>query len=285
MKHLLSVLLVLLLTASTALLANEFWLEPTRFVVAPGARVHLRRLSGEDFRGQPWAGRRARLELLRHYAPGAPFLDLLTASASAANPTATTDTIQSTVTLHQPGTHLVALVTNNAIITLEAARFSAYLQQEGLDNVLALREQRGQTTEPGREAYRRCAKTLVQAGPPNPADTARAWARPVGLPLELVPEQNPYHLAPEAPMTVRVLRAGQPVAGQLVVLWRRGAQPQALLQKIRSNQNGRVLLHLSGPGQYLVSTVRMESAPAAAGADWQSTWSTLTFGLPGKARL
>ncbi|NVO32902.1 DUF4198 domain-containing protein [Hymenobacter lapidiphilus] len=275
MKRALPVLLLLM--AATAGLAGEFWLEPARFVVAPGTRIHLRRLAGEDFQGQPWGGRRARLELLRHYAPGAAPTDLLAAAA-------TPDTIQSTVTLRQPGTHLVALVTNNALITLEADKFSAYLHQEGLDNVLALREQRGHTDQPGREAYRRCAKTLVQAGPPSPTDTASAWARPVGLPLELVPEQNPYTLGPEGALTVRVLRAGQPVPGQLVLLWRRGAQPRALLQKLRSNQNGRVLLHLSGPGQYLVSTVHMESALAASGADWQSTWSTLTFGVPGKTR-
>ena len=278
MRRLPSALLVLLLTATTAALAHEFWLEPARFIVAPGTSVHLRRLAGEDFRGEAWAGRSGRLVLLRHYAPGTAPADL---RLSASSPD---DTIQSTVTFTQPGTHLVALATNNAAITLEADKFSAYLQEEGLDNVLALREQRGQTSAPGREAYRRCAKTLVQAGAPNPADTARAWARPVGLPLELVPEQNPYLLGPEAPLTVRVLRHGQPVAGQLVLLWRRGAQPRALLQKLRSNQNGRVLLHLSGPGPYLVSTVRMESVPAATGADWQSTWSTLTFGLAGKTR-
>ncbi|NVO85139.1 DUF4198 domain-containing protein [Hymenobacter terrestris] len=275
MKRALPVLL--LLTAATAGLAHEFWVEPVRFVVAPGTSVHLRRFSGEDFLGEAWTGRSARLILFRHYSPGVASTDLLAAATAA-------DTIQSTVTLRQPGTHLVALATNNALITLEAEKFSAYLHEEGLDNVLALREQRGQTSQPGREAYRRCAKTLVQAGTLSPTDTARAWARPVGLPLELVPEQNPYTLGPDAPLTVRVLRAGQPVAGQLVLLWRRGAQPRALLQKLRSNQNGRVLLHLSGPGQYLVSTVRMESAPAATGADWQSTWSTLTFGVAGKAR-
>ncbi|WP_019947929.1 DUF4198 domain-containing protein [Hymenobacter aerophilus] len=278
MKPLSPASLLLLLAAASAALAHEFWLEPARFVVAPGTRVHLRRLTGENFTGEGWAGRYGRLELLRHYAPAMPPADLRPAAA------APDDSIQSTVTFTEPGTHLVALATNNATITLEADKFTAYLREEGLDNVLALREQRGQTAAPGREAYRRCAKTLVQAGPYNPADTARAWARSVGLPLELVPEQNPYGLAAGAPLTVRVLRAGQPVAGQLVLLWRRGARPRPLLQKLRSNQNGRVLLHLSGPGQYLVSTVRMESAPAATGADWQSTWSTLTFGVPGKAR-
>ena len=270
--------LLLLLLAATAGLAHEFWLEPARFWVAPGATVHLRRFSGENFEGEAWTGRSARLTSFRHYAPGQPLTDLLPAATAA-------DTIHSTVTLRQPGTHLVALATNNALLTLPAEKFTAYLREEGLDYVLAQRQQRGQTDAPGREAYRRCAKTLVQAGPYAATDTARAWARPVGLPLELVPEQNPYGLRPGAAFTVRVLRDGQPAAGQLVLLWRRGARPLALLSKLRSNQNGRVLLHLPAPGEYLVSTVHMQPAAAPADADWQSTWSTLTFGLADRNRL
>lgn len=280
MRRLLPVLL--LLAATTATLAHEFWLEPARYWVRPGASVHLRRFSGEDFTGEAWTGRSTRLTLFRHYAPGAAAPANLLPATPAAPPF---DTIQSTVTLRQPGTHLVALATNNAFITLEADKFSAYLKEEGLDNVLALRAQRNQTAEPGREAYRRCAKTLVQAGPVLPADTARAWARPVGLPLELVPDQNPYTLRPGAGLTVQVLLDGRPVAGQLVLLWRRGARPRPLLAKLHSNQNGRVLLPLPEAGQYLVSTVRMVAAPAGTGADWQSTWSTLSFGLGAPNRL
>ncbi len=105
----------------------------------------------------------------------------------------------------------------------------------------------------------------------------------MGLPLELVPEQNPYALRPGASLTVRVLADGRAQAGQLVQVWqRRPGQPLRVF-KLRSNQNGRVLFRISEPGQYLVSTVRMVPA-ALPEADWQSTWSTLTFGFQLPAR-
>jgi len=256
-------------------LAREFWLQPSAFFAAPGTRLRINVVVGTNFTGKQWAGPGSRVTLFCHYAPGAATHHLLPAS----------DTLPSSILFAQPGTHLVALATDNAFSTLAAAPFTAYLQAEGLTDALARRELRHETDQPGREAYRRCAKTLVQVGPATTAtDTARAWGRPLGLPLELVPEQNPYRLAPGAAFTVRVLLAGQPLAGQQVVLWRRGTLPQALISKLRSNQNGRVLFRLSEPGEYLVSTVRIEPAPIAVTADWQSTWSTLTFGLAGPKR-
>ncbi|GGG47388.1 DUF4198 domain-containing protein [Hymenobacter glacieicola] len=265
------------LIAGTAL-ANEFWLEPAQFFVLPGATVHVRRLTGPDFRGQAWAGRSNRVTQLLHYAPGAEAANLLP-------PATPPDTLATTLTLRQSGTHLVALVTNNAFTTLPAAQFTAYLQTEGLDYALAQRQLRGQTGQPGREAYRRCAKTLIQVGPAAAPDTARTWARVVGQPLELIPEQNPPALASGAGLTVRVLAEGRPVAGQMLRLWYRG--PTSLprvISTLRSNQNGRVLFRLSGAGEYLVGAVRMVPAPATQSADWQSTWSTLTFGVSKQKR-
>jgi uncharacterized GH25 family protein len=263
-----------LLLSGTAL-AREFWLQPAAFVVSPGTRLRVSLLIGENFTGRQWAGPGSRITQFEHYAPG-------TAPHALLPPA---DTLATTILFAQPGTHLVALATSNAFSTLAAGPFNAYLRAEGLTAALARRELRHETDQPGREAYRRCAKTLLQAGPATATDTARVWARPVGLPLELVPEQNPYRLAPGAAFTVRVLLAGQPLAGQQVVLWRRGAQPQALLSKLRSNQNGRVLFRLSEPGEYLVSTVHMEPGLTGSAADWQSTWSTLTFALTGPKRL
>jgi uncharacterized GH25 family protein len=173
---------------------------------------------------------------------------------------------------------MVTLATNNAFLTLEADKFNSYLKEDGLDYILLARQKRGSLNKPGREAYRRCAKTLVLAGSPNSADTARAWSRPTGLPLDLVPEQNPYTLRAGTSFTVRVLADGQPQPGQLVKLWQRSPGQPVRVNKLYSNQNGRVLFRLSVPGQYMVSTVRMVPATGPE-ADWQSTWSTLTFGF------
>ncbi|WP_426490857.1 DUF4198 domain-containing protein [Hymenobacter sp. 102] len=273
-KYLFLSLSVLVVTAAAA---REFWLEPTRFQVLPGAQVHIRRLIGSNFQGEAWAGKRNRLISFWHFAPGQPPASLL------ALPTAS-DTLASTVTLAQPGTHLLALTTDNAYLSLSAADFAAYVEQENLQATGTQPPSPDNATKLVRESYRRCAKTLVQAGPAVLTDTARAWARVLNLPLELVPEQNPYTLAPGAAFTVRVLRSGRPVAGQPVALWLRGHRPQALLHRLRSNQNGRVLFRLSEAGEYLASTVYLQPTPSGFPADWQSTWSTLTFGIVGKKR-
>jgi uncharacterized GH25 family protein len=110
-----------------------------------------------------------------------------------------------------------------------------------------------------------------------------AWRHIYGLPLELVPEQNPYRLVADKSLTVRVLRGGKPASGAAVQIWQR--QPNGLPTthfSTRANQNGRILLRLSGPGPYLLAAVDMTAAPAKLRdrADWQSTWASLTFAGP-----
>ena len=180
---------------------------------------------------------------------------------------------------------MVVLQSTSSFIELPAEQFTAYLREEGLDYALKQRQERDETALPGRETYFRCAKTLIQVG--EAAATApasdSACRRAYGLPLELVPEQNPYRQAADKALTVRVLRAGKPAFGAAVQVWQR--QPGGLHTThftMRANQNGRILLRLSGPGPYLVATVDMRAAPARlrARADWQSAWASLTFAGP-----
>lgn len=190
----------------------------------------------------------------------------------------------STMHLHgreQPGTHLLALATNNTFLTLPADSFNTYLTAEELDNILLIRKERGESAKPAREAYRRCTKTLVQVGAPISA--GNAFAHVAGLPLELIPEQNPYTLRAGAALTVRVLADGKPLPGALVKLWHRDVKKNVEKIAVRSNQNGRVLFHLSTPGTYLISTMRMHLSADPQMADWQSTWSSLTFGFVSRA--
>ncbi|UYZ59472.1 DUF4198 domain-containing protein [Hymenobacter latericus] len=254
--------------------ANEFWLQPVRFVVAPGSRVHLGRWVGQQFRGERWAGTSQRLAELVHLQPGGRKANL-TAMARQA------DTLQTSVLLEQAGTHLLALQTNNASLGFTGPAFSDYLRAEGLNDVLALRQRRGQAVAPAREQYRRCAKTLIRVGTPAPADTT--WQRHLGHPLEILLEQNPYTLRPGAALTVVVLAAGRPAPNQALRAWLRphaGGTTQHFT--LRTNNNGRTLLRLLQPADVLLSTVRMEPHPTPAAADWQSTWATLTFAFPGR---
>jgi hypothetical protein len=282
-----------LLLASSAVLANEFWLQPAIFRVAVGAAVPLRLLVGTDFAGVAWTRPTRRVQRFVHLEPGSP------ADSTDLRPALLADSVATAMQCRIPGTHTVALTSTLAFSELTATEFTAYLRAQGLDKALLYRQQQGQTTtKPGREAYRRCAKTLVlaTAGPraaASPADTI--YRHSLHLPLELVPEQNPYYLRPGAALTLRVLRHGQPAPGVLVRFWDAspvatgGRNPTMMAQKryfsTRANINGRVLLRLSGNGPFLAAATYLEAAPAelAGRADWLSTWATLTFGGPGPA--
>ncbi|GAA3933305.1 hypothetical protein GCM10022406_17470 [Hymenobacter algoricola] len=265
--------LILLLAGAATAVAHEFWLLPPRFFVAPGTRQNIHVFVGESFTGERWAGKSRRLTSFVQYTP----TDTLNLTKAASQ----TDTLHTAVELRQPGIHMVALSTNNAFIELEAGKFNAYLKEDGLDNVLALRQQRQELAKPGREAYRRCAKTLIQVGAPSSEAAKTTYGAVAGHPLELVPDQNPYALKIGASLTVQVLADGQPLRGALVQVWQRTPGQPTQISKLRSNQNGRVLFRLNGAGSYMVSTVRMEPATDLKTADWQSTWATLTFGVAG----
>ena len=266
-----------LLLFATAALGHEFWLAPASYRVAVGAPVPIKLLVGENFRGEAWPRPTRRVRR---------FVRLGPADSTDLRPALLADSVAPVVRCATPGTHLVVLTSQPAFIELPADKFTAYLKEEGLTPALRQRETTGvAATKPGREAYRRCAKTLLLAGPLGPAAADTAYRRVLGLPLELVPEQNPYRLAPGAALTVRLLRQGQPVAGALVQVWETG-QPAARHFSTHTNQQGRLLLRLPGAGPYLLAAVQMEAAPPALAprADWLSTWASLTFGGPAGAR-
>lgn len=279
-----------LLLLATAGLAREFWLAPASYRVVVGAPVPLALLVGENFAGQPWARPTRRVRRFVRFGPGS------AADSTDLRPALLADSLAPTMRCAGPGTHLLALTSRLAFVEeMPAAAFTAYLRAEGLGEALRQRQETGATTKPGREAYRRCAKALVLATqgphlPPAAADTA--FGRVLGLPLELVPEQNPYRLRPGAALTVRVVRQGQPVPGALVHVWQ-ASPPEAKPDTVpavthftaHTNAQGRLLLRVSGPGPYLLATVHIENASAALAArtDWLSTWASLTFGGPGAA--
>ena len=278
-------LLPFLLLATVAL-AHEVWLEAPRFRLQPGDTVHVRAFVGENFAGGPWSTKAAKVHRLMRFGPTPADTTNLTPKNFAE-----ADTFRTAFAFAQPGTHLVLLQSTSSFIELPADKFNAYLREEGLDFALKLRQENEQTTQPGRETYSRCIKALLQVGDPAlvPLAADSACRRAYGLPLELVPEQNPYRLAADKALTVRVLRLGKPAFGAAVQVWQR--QPGGLPTThytTRANQSGRILLRLSGPGPYLLSTVDMRPAPARlrTRADWQSTWASLTFaGPPAALRL
>lgn len=278
--------LVLFALAAIVCSAHQFWVQPARFRVAPGERVEVSLLVGDGFPGESRARKPSHVRsFFAHTPDGRVEIE----GAEGADPAGA---------FVAGGRGVITLVyeSNASGIELGGAQFEAYLREEGLEHVIELRAAAGESDRPGREAYSRVAKALVLVGE-DPGAFA-AWSEPLALPIELVPETNPYAMADKGRFRVRLLRDGVPAPGVLVKALRRNADAleahdaahnagedhsHAAWQSARTDELGVAELVLDGPGQWLLAAVMMERVSDNPAHDWRSLWASLTFELaPGE---
>lgn len=258
--------LLALLLSAPAVSAHDLWIEPGAYAPAPGQRVAVRLRLGQGFRGDPVP---RDPKLLERFAA-------LGAQEEAAIPGVPNTEPAGFVSFPSPGLRTLVYDSRREPVELDAAKFEEYLREEGLEKVISLRKERGQSAAPGREVFSRCAKALVAVGGKEAG--GRGYDRVAGLPLELVPEKNPYSLAGRGELPVRLLYQGKPLEGVLVMALQKGRAGEAV--SARTDRKGRVALRLDRPGAWLVKAVHMIPAPKEAGADWESFWASLTFEIP-----
>jgi uncharacterized GH25 family protein len=262
-RRFLSLTLLALLSAAS-LSAHDFWIEPSTFQPAPGQRVVVRLRVGQHFRGDPVPRDPALLQRFSLVGP---------AGGETPVPGIPGGEPAGYATAAAPGLSLLTYASGRSSVELDAAKFESYLSEEGLEKISALRARKGQSAEPVKEVFSRCAKAILAVGG---AGGGAGFDRVLGLALELVPEKDPTTLGAGGELPVRLLWQGKPLAGALVVAMPR-ERPDARVTA-RSDAAGRVTLRLDRPGVWLVKAVQMIPAPAdAAGADWESFWASLTF--------
>jgi len=106
--------------------------------------------------------------------------------------------------------------------------------------------------------------------------------RPAGLTLELVPEADPYALAPGSKLSLRLLYEGRPLQGALVFALDDTSKFDPA--RARTDDKGRVTMSLPRAGRWLIEAEHMVRAPTGVDADWESFWASVTFSLPGGTR-
>lgn len=239
--------------------AHDWWLEPLPAVAAPAAAIELAATVGVA-----WQGERVRRDprRIRRFIATDALGERPVDGAPGADPLGA-------LVLRAPGTTVVAFESEPARAFLRPAEFEAYLKEEGLESILALRAERGHADRIGVEQYFRCAKTLVS----TPA--ARLADRAVGLPLELIADGDLTRLAVGGELRVQLLWRGAPQPGVLVAALER--QHAAAPVAARTDADGRVELALPHGGTWLVKAVHMVAAPAETRLDWESWWASLTF--------
>jgi uncharacterized GH25 family protein len=262
-------LFALTLLGSTPAAAHDFWIQPAQFRLSGPGTITLTLQVGhgpERQRSQIRAGRITRFAAI---GPDGTARDLRPGLHIG-------DDSDAGLALPVEGAHMLVLETDDhAQSHLPAARYNAYLADEGLTPVAAARAVTHRIDAEGSESYRRIAKSIVQIG--NAGDQNQA-TRPFGLPLEIVPERSPYALPPSASLPVRVLLHGQPLGGALIKLTAldHDAVP---VEAHRTDPQGRAVFALPVQGSWQFNVVWSEPQAADAATEYETSFSSLSFGF------
>lgn len=258
-----SALILCFLAIFFAAQAHEFWLAFQKFMVNVGDTVPVSFLVGEDFNGETWEGKMTSFYL--YNAQGKESI----ADVFPAKPTEKTN-----LTFKTEGTHLLAFNSQNKLIELEPDKFLAYLEEDGLTEVIAMRKKRNETEKKGRESYQRCAKALVQVG----SKMDNTFKTKVKHTLEFLPEQNPYQLQAGDKLSFKLVFKNKVLPNTLVKIWHK-KEGKLKKSEQRTDSKGMIAFEMEKQGEYMISAVQMIPHKVAKEADWQSYWASFTFGF------
>jgi uncharacterized GH25 family protein len=238
--------MLLLLFACTSAYAHDFWIEPSTFRPAAGARLAVALRVGEQWKGEPVPRRPSRIESF-----------VLRSSSGARDIPGLTDRDPAgIITVEEAGISTISYRGNFAQLELSREKFLAYLNEEGATGLPV-----GDGVQ--RERYRRFSKSLVRVG------DARGIPQPLNERFELVVLDDPWS---DAPLRLRAVFDAKPVPDLAVfALSRDGARLQG-----RTDKDGVVSFALKN-GVWLLKATRITAAPKDSGVDWESNWASLTF--------
>jgi len=253
--------------------AHDFWVQPSEYWISPDALTSMTLQVGHGpFRQRsPIPARR--ITRFQAITPGGAMVDLheqLRPGQAAQD---------GDFRLKDPGTYVLVLQTDNGAQThLPSIRFNDYLKVEGLTPALEQRARLHRMDADGSERYGRCAKSIVQVGPAGAGSQSQV-SKPVGLPLEIVPEANPYGVPRPAALPVRVMYAGRPLPGALVKLTnlKDDASP---FEMHLTDQDGRTSFTMPSSGAWLLNVIWTKALPPSAETDFETVFSSLSFGFP-----
>jgi len=245
--------------------ARDFWMQPKRFRIKTGEMLSVGFKVGENFAGERWEFIKDRIQRMEwHQAKTIQDIKKLVTDGEKEN---------LNLALSKEGTHLFVFESAEELIRMDGEKFNEYLREKGLDEALQQRTKQNMLTDSASEFCSRHSKLLVQAG----YNTDGTYHKEVGLPIEIIPLQNPYSRKIGDRIAFRILYLGRPVFGARVKIFNLHNN-RTTIQNIYTQQDGTVETTVSNPGSWLVSVVKMIPSQDP-GADWRSYWGTLAFGI------
>ena len=260
-------LILAALGAATAANAHDFWVQPRSFNPAVGQPDPVTIEVGHGPFRSRWSGALDRVVLFRNVSTRGK-VDL----KPVLHPTPDQDAILS---FSAPGTQMLLFESTDALSNLPSIRYNDYAKIEGLTPALEYRAKNGQMQANGRESYSRRCKALINVGTggkPNPAIT-----QPVGFALEIVPAVSPYALKPGQLLPVQVLFQGKPLAGALVKLTNLEFDVRPVSMHL-TDAAGRAQFEIPRTGDWLINVIWTQPIKGNPDADFETTFSSLTFG-------
>ena len=268
-----ALLLVLLVCSRASLVAaHDFWLQPNEFWVGPDAPTSITLQVGHGSSRQRSPVPAQRIARFQALTPDGAVVDL---HGQLRLGEATRD---GSFQFEKPGAYVLVLQTDDrAQAHLPAQRFNDYLRAEGLTPALDQRARLHLMDADGSERYSRCAKSIVHVGPLD-RRTQSQVSKPLGLPLEIVPEADPYGLPRSAILPIRVLYAGRPLVGALVKLT--DLSDDASPREVQlSDHEGRAAFTMPKLGKWMLNVIWTKPLPRSDETDFETVFSSLSFGF------
>jgi len=261
-RILLTLILSSLLVQATA---QEFWMQPEKFLLAFGEKFAVGLKTGENFMGEAWQLTKSQVENLT--------IHQIATSNNLKDSIADGEKNNITHIVKAAGTYILCLESNNAFSELQADKFNEYLKDNGLDDILDQRTKSNKFSSPGKEYYSVQSKLMFQV-----ADkTDDTYKKVIGFQAEIIPDRNPYTLKIGDQIRFKILFDGKPVFGVRVKVWNR-VDNRTTIQNIYTEKDGTLEARISNPGPWMVTVVKMIPS-RQPGADWQSYRASLIFGI------
>jgi uncharacterized GH25 family protein len=252
--------------------AHDFWLQPAEYWISPNDVTSMVLEVGHGPFRQRSPIPASRITRFEAISPSGALVDLrerLRLGGASAD---------GDFRLKNPGTYVLVLQTDDHAQThLPSIRFNDYLKVEGLTPALEQRARLHRMDTDGSERYSRCAKSIVQVGPSD-AKGQDQMGKPIGLPLEIVPEASPYAVPRPPTLPVRVFYAGRPLPGALVKLTdlKNDASP---FETHLTDHDGRATFSMPRSGTWLLNVIWTKALPRSDETDFETVFSSLSFGF------
>lgn len=257
--------------ASVPALAHDFWIQPRAFVAPATGPLLMTLFVGHGPARDRWGVSNANVQQFKTAGPDGIVSRMNTLRVGSPG-------FDAIVPLAKPGAYMLMLQSTLTPSDLPFLRFNDYITTEGITPIIEQRKRLGQAQADGREIYSRRAKAIVQVGPVDAASIKRV-TQPYNLELEIVPGKHPQMLGPGRMMPVQVLFKGRPLPAALVKITDLDSDAQPAATQ-RTDAQGRAVFHIPHAGKWQMNVVWSVPQTADSRADFLTTFSSLTFGVP-----